>query len=84
MRFKVTPLNILLAALLTGIGYLIILPDENGWRFLGAVSMLMLCVVCFISDMIFRYFMKDLKRIWIVELVFIIFVAVLTILIRKV
>jgi hypothetical protein len=83
MKVKITPLNILLAALLTTLGYLLLFPDENGWRFLGAVSLFILCAVCFIADMIFRFFLKDLKRIWIVEVCFIIFAVVLIVIIRR-
>jgi len=83
MRVKLTPLNILLAALITAILYLIVFPDENGWRILGAASLFVLCAICFVTDIIFRYFLKDLKRIWIVEVCFIIFAVVLIVIIRR-
>lgn len=83
MRVKLTPLNILVAILITGMAYLLIFPDESGWHLLGSVSLLMLCVVSFISDIIFRFFIKDLKRIWIVEICFLIFAIVLIIIIKR-
>lgn len=83
MRVKLTPLNILVAILLTATGYFMIFPDEHGWRFLGAVSLFILSAICFIADIIFRFFLKDLKRIWIVEVCFIIFAVVLLISIKR-
>lgn len=83
MRFNVTPLNILVAVLLTAIAYLLLFPDEAGWRLLGSVSLIMLGVVCFLSDLVFRFFIKDLKRIWIVEICFLIFAFVLIIIIKR-
>ncbi|HEY0898618.1 MAG TPA: hypothetical protein VGD90_04750 [Sphingobacteriaceae bacterium] len=84
MKLRITPLNILAAALLTAIAYLLIFPDENGWRYLGSVSLALMLASTIITDLIFRFFFKDLKRIWIVELVFLIFAAVFIILLQKV
>ena len=42
MRVRLTPLNILMAVLVTAVGYYIIFPDEEGWRLLGAVTVFML------------------------------------------
>ena len=83
MRVRLTPLNILMAVLVTAVGYYIIFPDEEGWRLLGAVSVFMLAVMCFLSDLLFRFLLKDLKRIWIVEVCFIIFAVVLIIIIKR-
>lgn len=84
MKLRFTPLNILAAALLTAIAYLLIFPDENGWRMLGSVSLALMLASTVITDLIFRFFFKELKRIWIVELVFLIFAAVFIILLQKV
>lgn len=73
-RIRFTPLNILSALLLTGTAYLWLFPDETGWRFLGSVSLILLLVLCLLSDIFFRFLLKDLKRIWIVEGLFLIFV----------
>lgn len=83
MRVRLTPLNILMAVLVTAVGYYIIFPDEEGWRLLGAVTVFMLAVMCFLSDLLFRFLLKDLKRIWIVEVCFIIFAVVLIIIIKR-
>ncbi|HEY1025259.1 MAG TPA: hypothetical protein VGE26_08865 [Sphingobacteriaceae bacterium] len=84
MKLKLTPLNILSAGLITAIVYLFIFPDEYGWRKLGAISLGLMFACTVISDIIFRFFFKDLKRIWIVEVVFLIFAAVLIIILQKI
>ena len=84
MSIRLTPLNILTSVLLVAIAYLFIYQDNEGWRVLGSVSVLGLALLSFITDLIFRRLIKDLKRIWIVELVFIIFAAVLMVLLQKI
>lgn len=76
-RIRFTPLNLLAAVLLTGIAYLWTFPDEGGWRKLGSVPMMVLLLVCLLSDILFRFLLSDLKRIWIVEGLFLIFVLLL-------
>lgn len=83
MKLRLTPLNILSAALLTGIAYLFVFPDEYGWRYLGAISLGLMLASTVVTDLIFRFFFKDIKRIWIVELVFLIFAAILIILLQR-
>lgn len=83
MKLRLTPLNILSSILVVSIAYLLLFPDENGWRKLGSIPLIGLFLMSFISDMVFRALVKDLKRIWIIELVFIIFVAVLILIIQK-
>lgn len=83
MKVRFTPLNLVVSALLVSVAYLIIFKDESGFRILGTIPLLALVIVCFISDLLFRKYLKDLKRIWIVELVFIIFAATILILIQK-
>ncbi len=77
MKVKLTPLNIVSSILIVGIAYFLLFPDKNGWRFLGAVSMFTIAGLTFVTDLLFRRTIKDLKRIWIIELAFIIFVAIL-------
>ncbi len=83
MKLRVTPLNILSAALFTGIAFLLIFPDEYGWRVLGSVSLGLMLASTIITDLIFRFFFRELKRIWIVELVFLIFAALFIIILQK-
>lgn len=82
MKLRLTPLNIVSSILIVGIAYMLLFPDENGWRFLGAVSMFVIAALTFVTDLLFRRFVKDLKRIWIIEAVFLIFVAVFMLLLR--
>ena len=84
MKLRLTPLNIVSAILLVTVGYLIINADPTGWRLLGSIPLLILALLSFISDLIFRRFLSDIKRIWIIELLFIIFVAILIILFTKI
>ncbi len=83
MTLRLTPLNIISSVLLVSIGYLLIYQDETGWRQLGSIPLIILFILSFISDLIFRRLIQDLKRIWLFELLFIIFVAVLIVLIRS-
>ncbi len=82
MRFRLTPLNIISAALLVIAVYLIIYRDTSGWRLLGSIPVLLIMFICFAADILFRTYLKNTKRVWIVELVFIIF-AILTIMVVK-
>lgn len=82
MNLRLTPLNIVSSVLLVSIAYLLIFPDANGWRLLGAASLFSIAALTFITDILFRRLLKDLKRIWIIESVFIIFVAILILIIK--
>lgn len=79
---RITPLNIVAAVLLVmaAIPFL-----GNSERSGGTVSFyyyMLLVVLCVISDLLFRTLLRNVKRIWIVELSFIIFVAVLLVLLK--
>jgi hypothetical protein len=84
LKLRLTPLNILTAVLVVSISYLLVDRDTEGWRVLGAIPLVLLAVLSFITDLIFRRFVKDIKRIWIIELVFIIFATILMLLIQKI
>lgn len=83
MKIKLTPLNIVSAiglvtavVLLTGKneahkpGYI----DMTGWAIAFGF---LIFVIAFISDLIFRKFIPELKKIWIVEGVLLIFTILL-------
>ncbi|MGB4400491.1 MAG: hypothetical protein WBJ10_14055 [Daejeonella sp.] len=82
MNLRLTPLNIVSSVLLVSIVYLLLFPDEPGWRYLGAISLAAMLLVSFISDLLFRRLIVDLKRIWLFELLFLIFVVILILLIK--
>jgi hypothetical protein len=82
MKLRLTPLNIVSSLLLVGIAYLLFFPDDNGVRELGIIPLIILLVLSLITDQLFRRYIPVLKRIWLIELLFLIFVAVLMILIK--
>lgn len=78
MKARLTPLNFVSAALMVWLVYPFIFSKESSASF---TMMILLILVCSVSDILFRTFLRDLKRIWIVEMLFVIFaVAVLLIL----
>ncbi len=79
---RLTPLNILSGILLAAIGYLLSFADGTGWRQLGTVPLICLLGLSLISDLLFRFTLNNLKRIWIVECLFLIFVLLILFIIR--
>ena len=79
---RLTPLNIVSAVLIL----LAALPYLRDSRVVGTpvgfYYYLLLVILCVISDLLFRGLLRNLKRIWIVELSFIIFVAILLVLFK--
>ena len=84
MKIRLTPLNIVSSTLIVASAYLIIFPDESGWRLLGTIPLLGMAIIAFVADLIFRRSFVNLKRIWIVEALFLIFVAVLILIIQRI
>lgn len=82
MKLRLTPLNIVSAVLLIGMALLLINTDENGWWELGAISLFVLFALSFIADLVFRRLIQEIKRIWLFEILFLIFTAVIIVLIR--
>jgi hypothetical protein len=82
MKIKLSPLNILSSILVVSVVYLFVTADNTGWRKLGAIPLIGLFMLSFITDVIFRRSLKGIKQIWIVEMVFIIFAAILILIIQ--
>jgi len=82
MKLRLTPLNILSSLLIVSIAYLLLFPDQNGFRKLGSIPLIILLILSFIIDQVFRRYISELKRIWLIELLFLIFVAVLMVLFK--
>ena len=82
MNLRLTPLNIVSSLLIVGTAYLLIYPNEDR-KYPGVISLILLFVICFITDIVFRRLIRNLKRIWLFELLFIIFVGFLILLIRS-
>ncbi|MET4081672.1 quinol-cytochrome oxidoreductase complex cytochrome b subunit [Pedobacter sp. UYP30] len=89
MKLRVTPLNIVGAISVAYATYRIINPTQNGALHFNTNGILILvlgclAVVTFITDLIFRFTLKSLKRVWIVELIFIVIAIVLMLILQKV
>ncbi|MXV51555.1 hypothetical protein GS399_11290 [Pedobacter sp. HMF7647] len=85
MKLRVTPLNIAAALSLVFAAYLFLFPSHNeyGIHTLFKFLLIVLALVFFISDLIFRYSFKSLKKIWLVEIGFIAFTVLLILIIKK-
>ena len=81
MKLRLTPLNIVIALLLV-FAALQLFKSESG-SLIQSLSFILMAIFCFIADIIFRRSFTALKRIWIIELLFIIFAAVIFALIRR-
>jgi hypothetical protein len=82
MKLRLTPLNLVSSFVLVSIGYQLFFPDENKFRELDSIRLIILLILSFIADQVFRRYIPQLKRIWLIEVLFLIFVAVLMILIK--
>jgi drug/metabolite transporter (DMT)-like permease len=82
MKLRLTPLNLVSSFVLVSIGYQLFFPDENKFRELGSIRLIILLILSFIADQVFRRYIPQLKRIWLIEVLFLIFVAVLMTLIK--
>ena len=80
MKPRLTPLNFIIAVLMVTAVFQIF--NEGKGHSAQALYFILMACTCFIADLIFRRFLIDLKRIWIIELLFIIFAAVIFALIR--
>ncbi|KQR70527.1 hypothetical protein [Pedobacter sp. Leaf176] len=88
MKLRITPLNIIGAVGLGLAAFNILSPKDNAPRHIDMSGFYLLILGClilvtFITDLIFRFTLKDLKRIWIVESIFIVITIILTVIIRK-
>lgn len=81
MKTRLTPLNVVSAALLVALLYPLVHAGSSE-KLLGTVLLLILVIICAVADIVFRGFLRDLKRIWIVETIFVIFVAILLLIFR--
>lgn len=90
MQFKITPLNFATAffivlAVITWLYHPVSITGHDLVRWSGAIAALFLFfafVVAFL-DLIFRNFFQRLKMLWMIELSFIAFTAIIFLLVRK-
>ncbi len=88
MKPRITPLKIVSAIGLGLVTINLLLEKNPAPRHINLDGFYLLILGClilvtFITDMIFRFTLKDIKRIWVVELIFIVIAAVLMIIIQK-
>jgi len=89
MKFRITPLNIVGAASLALVAVNLFSEKTNAPKHIdvnGFYVLILGCliVVTFITDLIFRFTLKDIKRIWVVELIFIFIATILMVILQKV
>ena len=82
MNLRLTPLNILVALLIVSAIYLPTNPVLKGMPELGRIPLFIMIILCLITDQLFRRYIPELKRIWLIEFLFLIFVAILIVLIK--
>ena len=82
MNLRLTPLNIVVALLIVSAIYLPTIPVVKGMPELGRVPLFIMIILCLITDQLFRRYIPELKRIWVIEFLFLIFVAILIVLIK--
>jgi hypothetical protein len=82
MNLRLTPLNIVVALLIVSAIYLPINPVLKGMPELGRIPLFVMIILCLITDQFFRRYIPELKRIWLIEFLFLIFVAILIVLIK--
>ncbi|TBO43889.1 hypothetical protein [Pedobacter kyonggii] len=88
MNFRITPLNIVSAIGLGLVTVNLVSEKSTAPRHVDMSGFYLLILGClilvtFITDMIFRFTLKDIKRIWVVELIFIVIAAVLMLILQK-
>lgn len=86
-KLRITPLNIVAALCLAFLVASFFQTDANkgpvDFNVLYRVILAGTLVVAFITDMIFRFIFKDLKRIWFVEMAFISLTVILFLILQK-
>ncbi|KLT67507.1 hypothetical protein [Pedobacter sp. BMA] len=88
MKFRVTPLNIVssIAFAFLMVSLFQTRSGNQPFDMSGFYKLILGCLVLvtFITDLIFRFTLKSLKRIWIIESVFILITVILMVILQKV
>jgi hypothetical protein len=88
LKVKLTPLNVVSALCLTAAVFLLINRKQtlevtpDALIDLMAGLSVLAAIISFISDQIFRKFIPNLKKLWIVEGVLVIFIVILILIIK--
>ena len=83
MRTRLTPLNFAAAGLLVALVYPLLDSGTSDGEGLNTILLLALLIVCLLADILFRSLLRNLKRIWIVEVLFLIFAVISLLIIRS-
>ena len=88
MKLRLTPFNIVIAFAIALLIIILFQPTPSGGPQIFAIKaqqwfLLALIVVCFITDLIFRFTLRSLKKIWIVELAFVLLLSILFLILQK-
>jgi len=87
MKSRITPLNIVtsIAFALLVLSFFQHPQNSQQFNFGGFYKLILGCLilVTFITDLIFRFTLKNLKRLWMVELTFIVTTAILMVILQK-
>lgn len=86
MKFRITPLNIVMAMAIVGFILMIIDHTPREAAAFGLLTKLLLgalVLICFVADLIFRFALKQLKRVWIIELAFIVIACLFFLILKK-
>ena len=88
MKLRLTPLNIVTALAFALLIVMLVQPKPTKPRlddFSGLFQLILgaVIIVAFISDMIFRFTIKDLKWIWLVEMLLIALTIILFLILQK-
>jgi hypothetical protein len=89
MKLRITPLNIVTALGVMTLALSFVEYNSNGTYVVASMTPLYrmilgsLVLVSVVTDFIFRFLFKDLKRIWLVEMVFIALTIIIFLLLQK-
>lgn len=78
-KLRITPLNIVSAALLTWMLWSV-LDDNYTLAWVGLMFLLLVAII--VADQFFRIMLKSLKRVWLIEGFFVILVVIVVWVIR--
>ncbi|WP_443943852.1 hypothetical protein ACJVDH_13080 [Pedobacter sp. AW1-32] len=88
MKTRITPLNIITSI---AFAFLVLSFFQHAQKpqtvdFGGFYKLILGCLilVTFVTDLVFRFTLKDFKRLWMVELIFIVTTAILMLILQKV
>ncbi len=87
MKLKLTPLNIITALAFAYLMYSLFnkisVTKQYNMGVFYKFILLALILVTFVSDLIFRFTLKNIKKIWLVELAFICFTVIVILILKK-